>query len=1054
MSLNKFTIQKSFAINAGAGSGKTYTLSRRYINALLGFDFFKELGFDELYFDNLKPARVKEIATITYTEAAALEMKERIFALISKIINFENLPNTNRDYESIQTSLNSLNDKQKEYVQTTLQKALKDSSNAKISTIHSFCMDLIKANLDIAKFDGNFDVAKDYEKEVFLANAIFEVLNDTINKPIITSLAQNLNLFLLNSLFQKYAISSKFRCDFESFTKKSLSVMDLKNIIKDLFTLPDTASAVANIISYFHQNNFSQNYIELIVEYPQRFNDFEAISFKELSEAKNAPINLQKKEFKGIKKEIKELRELDNYISQYKMIDEQKENDFYTKIDELKTLMRQIKQSYDAKLQDEQKIDFDEIIQKASILAPLVPKTIKYMMVDEFQDTNELQYQIVKDSLSPNSNLFVVGDSKQSIYSFQGAQIEVFNDALEDKSKISSVEPMDINYRSDGVLLDNVNKIFEHILKPDESIKAIKQNYEATFQKLNVSKEEKKESGSFNFLITAKDKTNDDEDEEDGDELENLANFIANIKYGLFYPHINKKIANNKKAIAIIFDSSTKMLELKNLLEAKNIQVKVSASENFFHSIEITDLFHLLQAIEIANKKSQLNFYDKYYLAGAYRSCILKYCDNEIRNMLQNNIISKELKELAHILSAKTLPELLMHIFTNFSLDAIYEHLGNKEQRIANFYKFLQIANDFETSSNNDIKLFLKTIQNNIFFNEHTEAEALFQSDSLESIEICTIHSTKGLAYPMVILANAQKGLYGQIQSDTIKHNNFTLSNGEKKEIAGFKIGDYEPLSFRVLKKIDKLKHIAEKKRLFYVALTRAEHDIVISAKLSKSKSDGHISLREDSYLAMICEGQNISKVDLFDQNLPNSIANLPKLSIEKAIPIPQNNEIVLKELTFANQNTISATMNPENWTFDKTKAKLGTAVHKIFELYSKNIDSIDLNNVYQKFGIVEEVEQEKIKTAITNFKNTDAYKAILNGSKHYFELEFHDEEKRGFIDLVYFDKEKDGWVIADFKTGNKSDEVELKYQSQLNFYEKVLLECDLNVVKKEILWV
>ena len=50
MSLNKFTIQKSFAINAGAGSGKTYTLNRRYINAILGFDFFKEKGFENIYF--------------------------------------------------------------------------------------------------------------------------------------------------------------------------------------------------------------------------------------------------------------------------------------------------------------------------------------------------------------------------------------------------------------------------------------------------------------------------------------------------------------------------------------------------------------------------------------------------------------------------------------------------------------------------------------------------------------------------------------------------------------------------------------------------------------------------------------------------------------------------------------------------------------------------------------------------------------------------------------------------------------------------------------------
>ena len=90
MSLNKFTIQKSFAISAGAGSGKTYTLSRRHINALLGFDYFREdYSMHKAYFEELKPAKVNEIVTITYTEAVALEMKGRIFDLVSKIIHFD-----------------------------------------------------------------------------------------------------------------------------------------------------------------------------------------------------------------------------------------------------------------------------------------------------------------------------------------------------------------------------------------------------------------------------------------------------------------------------------------------------------------------------------------------------------------------------------------------------------------------------------------------------------------------------------------------------------------------------------------------------------------------------------------------------------------------------------------------------------------------------------------------------------------------------------------------------------------------------------------------------
>ena len=116
MNLNKFTIQKSFAISAGAGSGKTYTLSRRYINAILGFDFFKELGFKDIYFETLKPATTKQIVTITYTEAAALEMKERIFGLISKILNIANLEDTDGDKNSILDAFKSLDKNQKDYL--------------------------------------------------------------------------------------------------------------------------------------------------------------------------------------------------------------------------------------------------------------------------------------------------------------------------------------------------------------------------------------------------------------------------------------------------------------------------------------------------------------------------------------------------------------------------------------------------------------------------------------------------------------------------------------------------------------------------------------------------------------------------------------------------------------------------------------------------------------------------------------------------------------------------------------------------------------------------
>ena len=182
MSLNKFTIQKSFAISAGAGSGKTYTLSRRYINALLGFDYFREdYVAQKSHFESLKPGKVNQIVTITYTEAAALEMKGRIFELVSKIIN-PNLDSNDEDFDSIQDANSHIGQEEHDYVYQTLTQAFRDSSNAKISTIHAYCLDIIKSNADIAKIDTKLDIIKDDEKAKELSNIIFEVLNADANK--------------------------------------------------------------------------------------------------------------------------------------------------------------------------------------------------------------------------------------------------------------------------------------------------------------------------------------------------------------------------------------------------------------------------------------------------------------------------------------------------------------------------------------------------------------------------------------------------------------------------------------------------------------------------------------------------------------------------------------------------------------------------------------------------------------------------------------------------------------------------------------------------------
>ena len=91
------------------------------------------------------------------------------------------------------------------------------------------------------------------------------------------------------------------------------------------------------------------------------------------------------------------------------------------------------------------------------------------------------------------------------------------------------------------------------------------------------------------------------------------------------YSHISELIAKKEKAIAIIFDSSTKMLELKQKLRERGISAKVSASDNFYHTKEINDIFNVLKAIDILSKNPEvLSDTQKYYVVGALRSNILE----------------------------------------------------------------------------------------------------------------------------------------------------------------------------------------------------------------------------------------------------------------------------------------------------------------------------------------------------------------------------------------------------------------------------------------------
>jgi ATP-dependent exoDNAse (exonuclease V) beta subunit len=1063
---NKFTIQKSFAISAGAGSGKTYTLSRRYINAVLGFDFFVENEKQENFIEtkDRKKAKLSEIVTMTYTEAAALEMKERIFDLMEKIIEFDpHNKNKDGDFDSISLGIKKLNDDEKKYVKKRLQDALQNSNSAFISTIHSFCLDTITSNSDIARVDSKLQIIQDDEKQKILDEVVFEVLDS--NSKLSIEVFQVNDRFKINQLIEKYATDSNFRKSFDSFmSDKSLNLEIYKEMIKELFIMPDTQDALNEM-----QND--EKRLKWLQKYIQNFESFEAVKWSSVCEVK-APTLGEKKYPQTVTLKDK----LDGLVQAYSHIDIEKEEEFLDKLETLHTLLKEIHCRYQESLKEENKIDFDSIISMTAKIVQQIDTHYKYIMVDEFQDTNSLQNKIVT-IISKDRNLFLVGDSKQSIYSFQGAELEVFHDAI---GELESV-PMNVNYRSDKEILTFVNDIFKELLKKDENEDSfIVSNYKAGFNKsdeLQPSSQDKA-SGKVEFLIS----------QEEGyqvvsNQMQDIAKFIKALVDDKIegYEEIKQMIKKSQKAIGILFDSSAKMLELKHELDLLGVAAKVSATENFYHTREVNDIFALLKSLEILQRKemkkeSTLYAKEKFYIAAALRSMIVRKNEEEIVELFSDNDFDKIVAIFKIYL--EKLPTLSISLLIKFIVDQsklldTFLYIGDIEQRAANIEKLIDQTIQYESNNSSNLYEYLQELERNIYFKDIKEDEAFYKADNLESIELCTIHSTKGLAYPMVILAQSEKGLHANASGEMgLSFASFTLKQDDEKvnySAVGFKVDNYEPLIYRILKQVMKNKHEAEKKRLLYVALTRAKHNLVVAGSLYK-KSNSDIGLSDNSYLGWMVKSLQIDAEELYNKSSKKGVGYINNRDFENItgeVISPQKYEQVKleeKSIKFNQKSKITASNSKEKPITTQTikQAKVGTAIHAILAKYWDRLEDENiLEAIYAKYQIMED-EKEKIQRYIENFKTTTVYKKLKDGGEHNFEIEMNmfesNNQIQGIIDLLYYDK--DGWVVIDFKSNNIQDTKNLDkfakeqgYDRQLQTYKELCEYNNLNVKKSSLIF-
>lgn len=1140
---DKFTIYKHVAITAGAGSGKTYTLSRRYINALLGFDFFNISKIPQIpqSVNDAKKFSAKpiEIVTTTFTEAGAMEMKSRIESLILQVIDLFDNPESIKLKQKIGIdNISNINEEWKNYIKETLINALHTIHFAIISTIHKFALSIIKRNVELVPMDTTIDVIDDSKKQEIFNSVWFEVINDKKNENIYLDLNNKYSVYNIEEFAKRYTFNTRIRDGFEKFIQQLGSISNIKNIFLKLYF----SNNIEKILDAFEK--FEGN-LKIYNEQPQSHKDKNPY-IEDLKKFLENIFQLNVAKLSNVK--VKGNSQLFTPIRSLFSIkfDEDIENSFEDIIKNIDSLIQQVRKKYFNKIEQDGKLDFDRILEAANSLVKNPKANLrryKYFFVDEFQDTNEIQWNLIKNSANLykdeelSANIFLVGDEKQSIFEFQGAEVSTFAKAIEDikhiKGESSIITPKMVdNYRSDQSIISFVNEVFESIMVKDklypvkrtfdcqllnDFLDRVYEDYlqnnchehEVEYQALNSMSKNK---GTVKVLVKDIPKSKNEEEEITYNasqmaihEANMIAYFINEIKNKKYenYLDISQKIEENKKAIAILCDAKANMILIKNALKKYGIESKVSASEDFYQAREIIDIFYVLAMINYfkdnydfsikyseekdfeVEKHNRINQQKRFFLVGALNSKVLRYSDVQIKEIIESNTLPEQIKELVKLPGVLSLSDLINYIVEKYEVKRVYAHFDDYAQTKANIKKLLSMAVQFKPLYKSAFEEFVEMLETNILNSDsNIEDQAFYESNQTNAIEIRTMHSSKGLAWSMVIIPELGRSLQGKNQT----LNYASYSDGKDRlDFLGFSIDGQSNISNEIAKTIQNSKKYAEKKRLLYVAMTRPEKHLVLSlSKNNKSK------IENNSYWGMWLSNIDISLSEEYIENeiKDNEFLN-KRIDFQRKISdVLVEIEIYENQLDQQNEKYLqdkleSKIFDIENITYNKYEddylseeiinpfeskkaADFGILAHLILELCFKD----KIFNTEKELKYIDDFiktnsidESQRLKNGIENFKNSGIYSELNNSeivlfeqAFNFFDLEKNYNQKR-IIDLLYFYNGK--WNIIDFKSNAFNDRsyeeiiLEHSYDKQLQeYFNYVASKYGKNSINRcQILW-
>ena len=869
MSETKWTREQNLAINekgsnilvaAAAGSGKTAVLVERIINKVIN----EKIDIDK-------------ILVVTFTNAAASEMRERILDAIYKRLEEE------RDNSHLQRQINLLN-------------------KASISTIHAFCLDVIRNNFFEIDTSANFRVGDTTEVELIKQEVIedlFEQKYEEENKEFLNLIETYTNYrnddklkeivldiykFIQSTPFPEKWVKEKIE-EFNYQTDTDFAKTKWgKIILKELFSQIEECILKLEKISketakFWELEKFTLVLSQDIEKLKSLIN--QDISWDKLYYLINDftwqkwPVD--KKVTIDLKNEAKEIR--DSVKKQFTkiaskvMICDSKEanediNEMYETLLNLANLVLEFTEKFKQAKKEKNIIDFNDIehlaleilvnkenLNEKTKVAKDYMKKFEEIDIDEYQDSNLVQEYIL-NSISRGNNIFMVGDVKQSIYRFRQARPELFLEKyetykLEEKnSKNGEKIQLFKNFRSRKNILDITNNIFKNIMSKE--IGEIEYN-ENEYLNYGANYPEQKEKSEI-YVINLKEPEEDELEEESQDErIEDVvleARFVAKKVKELIDSEIEvydkkqglRKVSYRDIAILLRSTSSAAPIYEKELNELE-IPVFSDSSTTYLESVEIETMMSLLKIID--------NPMQDIPLVTVLRSAIGNFTDNDLieirltdkkcsfyEAMLKSRTkVDKEIKEkISKLLDNLekwrkeaeylSLDELIWKIY----LDTGYYHfvslMPNGNVRQANLKILFEKARDFENTNFNGLFHFIN-FMDRLKGSGGDLSSAKLIGENEDVVRIMSIHKSKGLEFPIVFLCNTGKKInMKDLNENIILHQD--LGIGPKYVDTENRI-EYNTLAKEALKIQAQKEIISEEERVLYVGLTRAKEKLIIT---------------------------------------------------------------------------------------------------------------------------------------------------------------------------------------------------------------------------------